>query len=80
MDGQDFSGPQFDDGDAGGVGEGEDFPAVVSGANAQVVHAAGVADADLAALVDVVVTQPVVAAGAGGGRGLRQGAVGVARG
>jgi hypothetical protein len=78
VDGQDVAGPQFDDGDAGGVGEGEDFPAAVSGADAEVVHPAGVADADLAAVVDVVVAQPVVAAGGGGGSSFGQSPGGVA--
>src|SRR5690348_15977966 len=54
--GQDFPGSQFDDGDAGLVGDGEDFCAAVGGADAEVVHAAGVADADLAGGVDVVIT------------------------
>jgi hypothetical protein len=45
--GQDFSGSQFDDGDAGHVGDRKDFLAAVGGADAQVVHAAGPADAYL---------------------------------
>ena len=48
---------QFDDGDAGHVGDREDFPAPVGGADAQVVHAAGPADADLAVRIDVVRAQ-----------------------
>jgi hypothetical protein len=45
--GQDLSGAQFDDGDTGRVGDREDFFAAVGGADAEVVLAAGVADADL---------------------------------
>jgi hypothetical protein len=75
MDGQDFPGPQFDDGDAGSVGDSEDFLAAVGDADAEVVHAAGPADADLAAGVDVVVAQPVVAVRGAGGPGLGQGPV-----
>ena len=30
MDGQDFPGPEFDDGDAGSVGDSEDFLAAVA--------------------------------------------------
>ena len=59
---------------------GEDFLAAVSDADAQVVHAAGAADADLAAGVDVVVAQPVVAVRGGGGPGFGPGPVGLARG
>jgi hypothetical protein len=51
------------------VGESQDLPAVVGGADAEVVHAAGMADADLAAGVDVVVAQPVVTAGGAVGLG-----------
>jgi hypothetical protein len=50
VDGQDFPGPEFDDGDGGRVGDSEDFPACAGDADAEVVHAAGVADADLAAV------------------------------
>jgi hypothetical protein len=78
--GQDFAGSQFDDGDAGLVGDREDFLAAVGGADTQVVHAAGPADADLAAGVDVVITQPVVAPGGGCRASLGQGPVGLARG
>jgi hypothetical protein len=49
MDGQHFPGPEFDDGDAGSVGDSEDFLAAVGDADAEVVHAAGPADADLVA-------------------------------
>jgi hypothetical protein len=70
VDGQDLAGPEFDDGDAGGVGESQDFPALVGGADAEVVHAAGMADADLAAGVDVVVAQPVAPLGAPSGSAL----------
>ena len=78
MDGQDFPGPQFDDGDAGSVGDSEDFPAAVGDADAEVVHLAGPADADLAAGVDVVIAQPVVRGRGGGGPGFGQGPVGLA--
>ena len=80
MDGQDFPGAELDDGDAVGVGQSEDLLAAVSDADAEVVHPAGAADADLAALVDMVVTQPVVTARAAGGRSFGQGPVGLARG
>jgi hypothetical protein len=73
--GQDFSGSQFDDGDAGHVGDREDFLAAVGGADAQMVHAAGPADAYLAACINVVVAQPVVAVRGAGGPGLGQGPV-----
>jgi hypothetical protein len=76
--GQDFSGSQFDDGDVGHVGDREDFLAAVGGADAQMVHAAGPADAYLAACINVVVAQPVVAVRGAGGPGLGQGPVGVA--
>jgi len=39
----------------------------VGDADAEVVHAAGPADADLAAGVDVVIAQPVVGGRGGGG-------------
>ena len=64
--------PVFDDGDAGSVGDSEDFLAAVGDADAEVVHAAGPADADLAAGVDVVMAQPVVRGRGGGGSGFGQ--------
>jgi hypothetical protein len=66
VDGQDFPGPQFDDGDGGRSGDGEDCLACVSGADADVVHASSVADGDLAAFVDVVVAQPVIVSSCAG--------------
>jgi len=59
--GEDFAGVEVDDGDGGGVGEGEDAFAGVGSADAEVVHAAGVADGDVAVVVDSVVAEPVVA-------------------
>lgn len=48
------------------------------GADAEVVHASGAAEADLAAVVDVVVAQSVMGRGAGaaGRAGFREGLVG----
>jgi hypothetical protein len=78
--GQDFAGSQFDDGDAGLVGDREDFLAAVGGADAEVVHAAGAAEGHLAFGVEPVVAQAVVALGVavGGGDGFGGGSVGVA--
>ena len=73
MDGQDFPGPQL--GDGGRVGDGEDFSSCEGDADAEVVHAVGSADADLAAGVDVVVAEPVVAGRSAAGPGLRPGPV-----
>ena len=78
MGGQDLAGLKFGDRDGGLVGDGEDFLAAVGGADAEVVHAAGVADADLAAGVDMVITQPVVAVRGGCGASFGQGPVGLA--
>src|ERR1700761_5029721 len=47
--GQDFPGLQLDDGDGSRVGEGENFPAAVGDADAEVVHPPGVANADASA-------------------------------
>jgi hypothetical protein len=77
VDGQNFPGPQFDDGDAGRVGDSEDFLAAVGGADAQVVHPAGPADAHLAG-IDVVIAQPVVAVRGRGGSGFGPCPVGLA--
>ena len=54
----------------------------VAGADAEVVHAAGAAEAHFAVAVDAVVAQPVVAgvADGGGGSRLRCGGVGRCRG
>src|SRR6202012_6104871 len=78
--GQDFPGLQLDDGDGSRVGEGENFPAAVGDADAEVVPPPGVANADASAGFDVVVAQPVEAPRSGGGPGFRPGPVGLARG
>ena len=70
-----------DDGDGGVVGEGEDAGAAVFVADAEVVHAAGAAEADFPVAADEVVADAVVARGAGlGGECFRGGAVGGSRG
>ncbi|GAA2054148.1 hypothetical protein GCM10009820_13080 [Leifsonia soli] len=67
-----------DDGDGVVVGEGEDAGAAVLVADAEVVHAAGSAEADFAVGADEVVADAVVAGGAGlGGKSFRGGAVGL---
>ncbi len=58
---EDLAGVEVDDGDGGFVDEGEDAFAAVVRADAEVVHAAGAAEADVAVGVDVVVAEPVVA-------------------
>lgn len=81
--GQDLARGEVDDGDLGVVGDGEDSGAAVGVADAEVMHLAGPAEADLAPVVDVVVAQPVVP-----GRlvlvdwwmGFRAGGVGLGRG
>src|SRR5688572_7732727 len=71
--GEDLAGGEFDDGDGGVVGDGEDAFAGVGVADAEVVHASGSAQAHLAEFVEQVVAQPVVTGAAGaGGRGLGQ--------
>lgn len=60
----DFVGVEVDDGDGVLVGDGEDAFAVVLDADAEVVHAAGAAQAHLAVGGDMVGVQPEVARGA----------------
>lgn len=86
---EDFAGGAVDDGDGGWVGEQEDWLASVGVADAEVVHASGSAEGDLAAGVDVVDPDAVVVAvagvwgagfggcvvGGGGGGGSVEGAV-----
>ncbi len=57
---EDFAGVEVDDGDGGFVGDGEDAFAGVASSDAEVVHAAGAADADVSVGVDAVVAEPVV--------------------
>nr|WP_282826564.1 hypothetical protein [Gulosibacter sediminis] len=57
--GEHSAGGEVGDGDGGVVGDREDAFAVVRGADAEVVHAAGAAEADLA-VADAVVAQSVV--------------------
>ena len=81
MGGEDLTGFEVDDGDGGVVGEGEDAFAGVGGADAEVVHPTGAAQAHLAEGVEPVVADAVVAGGVGSGWcGFGQGAVGVAGG
>ena len=82
MGGEDFAGVEFDDGDVVLVGEREDAFAGVGGADAEVVHPSGAAEAHLAFGVEPVVAQAVVAVGVAVGRGggFGGGAVGVAGG
>jgi hypothetical protein len=58
--GEDLGGLEIDHGDAGVVGDGEDWFAGVDGADAEVVHAAGASEAHLAEVVEAVVAQSVV--------------------
>jgi hypothetical protein len=51
---------EFDDGDGGVIGDGEDSFAGVCGADAEVVHAACSAEAHFAEGVEAVVSEPVV--------------------
>ena len=71
---------ELDDGDVVVVGEREDAFAGVGGADAEVVHPAGAAEAHLAFGVEPVVAQAVVPLGRGRccGSGFRGGAVGLA--
>lgn len=55
---------RFYDGDVGVVAEGQDAFACVRGADAEVVHLCGAAEAHLAFGVEAVVAQPVVLLGA----------------
>ena len=57
---EDFAGVLVDDGDGAGVDEDGHRLTFVGGADAEVVHPAGAAEADLAEAVDVVVADPVV--------------------
>ena len=78
---EDFAGVLVDHGDDVGVDEDGDGLAFVAGADAEVVHAAGAAEADLAEAVDVVVTDPVVPpAVLSGWGGLDGGGIGLGRG
>ena len=78
---EDFAGELVDDCDGGlvgdGDGDGEDAAVCVAGADAEVVHAAGAAEADLAVVVGLVVAQPVVAGVADGAGWSRFGCGGV---
>jgi len=76
---EDLAGVQMDDGDGGVVGEEHDAFAAVGGADAEVMHAAGSAEADLPVGADVVVAEPVVAGvgDAARGGGFRGRGVGV---
>ena len=66
---EDFAGAEVDDGDGGLVGDGEDAFAVVGASDAEVVHASGSPEADLAAGVDAVVAEPEVVSVCSGGSG-----------
>jgi hypothetical protein len=66
---EDFAGVLVDHGDDVGVDEDGDGLAFVAGADAEVVHAAGAAQADLAEAVDMVGADPVVRLAALAGRG-----------
>lgn len=71
-----FACVEVDDGDDGLVGDRDDAFVGVLGADAEVVHAAGAADAHLSVGVDVVVSDAVVVGGAGAcGECFRGGAV-----
>jgi hypothetical protein len=78
--GEDLAGVEFGHGDVGVVGEREDAFACVGGADSEVVHPAGAAEARLAFGVEPVVAQPVVPLGVAVGRwgGFGGGSVGVA--
>jgi hypothetical protein len=56
---EDFAGVEVDDGGGGFVGDREDAFAGVSAADAEVVHAAGAADADVSVGIDAVVAESV---------------------
>ena len=78
---EDFAGGAVGDGDGGRADEDEDWLSAVGVADAEVVHAAGSAEADLASGVDVVQADPVVVVVVGGGGGrFWGGLVGVGRG
>ena len=57
---EDFAGGVVDDGDVVGVDQEGDWLSGVGGADAEVVHPAGAAEADFAVAVDVVGADPVV--------------------
>ena len=59
----------MDDGDGVVVGDGQDAFAGVGGADAEVVHASGAAEAHFSEWVEVVVAEPVVLRAAVSGRG-----------
>jgi hypothetical protein len=59
---EDFAGGVVDDGDVVGVDQDGDWLSGVGGADAEVVHPAGAAEADFAVAVDVVGADPVVRA------------------
>jgi hypothetical protein len=71
VDGRDLAGREVSDGDLVVVGERKDTFAGVFGADSEVVHATGAADAHLAFGVEPVIAQPVVLlAGASAGAAL----------
>lgn len=75
---EDFAGVLVDDGDGVGVDEDGDRRTCVGCADAEVVHAAGAAEADLAEAVDVIGADPVVRIiGSVGWSGFDGGGVGV---
>lgn len=53
---KDFAGFELDDGDGCFVGDGEDACSGVASADSEVVHAVGASDADVAVVVDSVVS------------------------
>jgi len=65
---EDLSGVEVDHGGGGFVGDGEDAFAGVAASDAEVVHAAGSADADVSVGVDPVVAEPVAVGQASFGR------------
>jgi hypothetical protein len=78
---EDFAGVCVDHGDGGGVDQDGDRRTCVGGADAEVVHAAGAAEADLAEAVEVVVVDAVVRpAVLSGWGGLDGGGIGLGRG
>ncbi len=81
MAGEHFTGVEFGDGDVVVVGEREDAFARVGGADSEVVHAAGAAEAHFAFGVEPVVAEAVMPGGVSvaGWRGFRGGVVGLAR-
>ena len=76
----DFTGVEVDDADAGFVEERDDAFAAVFGADPEVVHPSGSAQADFAAVADAVVSDSEVAGSGAGGERFRARSIGVARG